>query len=200
MKIFSVVVLAAGAFWFVHSHQERWLKPALPGVSARLSESGGEGYHFAPEENLERLDIAQLRGARQTVDAAMYAFTDLALAKALRELGERGVTVRLYRDRGQYEAEELKATRFGQSSSTRLLLGVRNVHIRVKQGSERNLMHLKAACIDGKILRDGSANWSPSGEKSHDDNARFSTNPDEIRRFQRVFEAMWTRSGNRIIQ
>lgn len=130
----------------------------------------------------------------------VYIITDLALARVLRELADRGVTVRLYRDRSQYEAEELKASRFGQPSSTRLLSGVRNVHIRVKQGSERNLMHLKVACIDGKVLRDGSANWSPSGEKAHVDSARFTTNPEEIKRFQQVFEAMWRRSRNLTVQ
>lgn len=200
LRIFSVLVLAAGAFWLMHSQRAHWLKAVLPGISTRVSESRGEGYHFAPEENLERMDIERLRAARQTVDVAMYAFTDLAVAKVLRELAERGVAVRLYRDRSQYESEELKATRFGRLSATRLLLGVRNVRIRVKQGSERNLMHLKLVCIDGRILRDGSANWSPSGEKSQDNNSRFSTNTDEIKRFQQVFEAMWRRSRNLIVQ
>ncbi len=200
MRIFSIVVLAAGAFWLLHSHGEHWSKALLPGVSVPLSKSGADEYHFAPEENLERLDIEHLRGARQSVDVAMYAFTDLALASVLRELADRGVAVRLYRDRSQYETEELKARRFGQPSSTRLLSGVRNVHIRVKQASERNLMHLKCVCVDGKLLRDGSANWSPSGEKAHDNSARFTTNSEEIKRFRQAFEAMWRRSGNLIVQ
>lgn len=156
--------------------------------------------HFSPEENLERLDVEYLRKARQSVDVAMFAFTDHAIATVLREISDRGVIVRVYRDRGQYEAEELKAVRFHQPSSTRLLRGARNVHIRVKQGSEQDLMHLKAACVDRRLLRDGSANWSPSGEKSQDNNARFTSSPEEIKKFDRAFEAMWGRSNNLVIQ
>ena len=51
-------------------------------------------------------------------------------------ISDRGVIVRVYRDRSRYEAEELKALRFHQPSSTRLLRGARNVHVRAKQGSE----------------------------------------------------------------
>ena len=60
--------------------------------------------------------------------------------------------------------------------------------------------NLKTVCIDGRILRDGSANWSPSGEKSQDNNARFTLNPREIQRFQQVFEETWKRSGNLIVK
>ena len=61
-------------------------------------------------------------------------------------------------------------------------------------------MHLKTACVDHRMLRDGSANWSPSGEKSQDNNSRFTSNPGEIKKFDRVFEAMWSRSSNLVIQ
>ena len=200
MRLLTSLVIATGVAWFAYSHSDRLLPPRtgplhLP-VGARLSEE----YHFSPGENLERLDRDHLLQAEHSVDAAMYAFTDLSFAAILRDLSDRGVTVRLYRDRSQYEAEELKARRFGQPSSSRLLIGAANVHIRVKQASEQNLMHLKTVCIDGRILRDGSANWSPSGEKSQDNNARFTSNPREIQRFQQVFEEMWKRSGNLIVQ
>jgi phosphatidylserine/phosphatidylglycerophosphate/cardiolipin synthase-like enzyme len=199
MRLVSSIVIATGVAWFAYSHGHRSL-PLRTGASSPDSAMSSEGYYFSPDENLEQLDRDHLRRAEHSVDAAMYAFTDLSLAAVLRELSDRGVTVRLYRDRSQYEAEELKSWGFGRPSSSRLLLGARNVHIRVKQGSERDLMHLKAVCIDGKMLRDGSANWSASGEKSHDNNARFTSNPREIQRFQQVFEDMWRRSGNLIVQ
>jgi len=39
--------------------------------------------HFAPDENLERFDIEQLRNTRVRVDISMYAFTDRELAQFL---------------------------------------------------------------------------------------------------------------------
>jgi phosphatidylserine/phosphatidylglycerophosphate/cardiolipin synthase-like enzyme len=75
-----------------------------------------------------------------------------------------------------------------------------NIAIRVKQGSERNPLHLKAYCIDHRVLRDGSANWSPGGEKCQDNNARFTSDPQQIAAFERAFDVMWNRTNNLIIQ
>jgi len=200
MRILPALVVSAGIVWFAHSSAQRWVKLPMPATSkGNAWDAAGEN-HFSPEENLERLDVEYLRKARQSVDVAMFAFTDHAIATVLREISDRGVIVRVYRDRSQYEAEELKAVRFHQPSSTRLLQGAQNVHIRVKQGSERNLMHLKTACVDHRMLRDGSANWSPSGEKSQDNNSRFTSSPEEIKKFDRVFVTMWSRSSNLVIQ
>jgi hypothetical protein len=85
------------------------------------------------------LDANTATTAERTVTKAANASKGI-----LRDLSDRGVTVRLYRDRSQYEAEELKARRFGQPSSSRLLIGAANVHIRVKQASEQNVMHLNS--------------------------------------------------------
>jgi phosphatidylserine/phosphatidylglycerophosphate/cardiolipin synthase-like enzyme len=56
-------------------------------------------------------------------------------------------------------------------------------------------MHLKSYCVDGALLRDGSANWSPSGLKRQDNNARFTTDRRQIQAFQSVFEGMWARDN-----
>jgi phosphatidylserine/phosphatidylglycerophosphate/cardiolipin synthase-like enzyme len=146
------------------------------------------------------LDTEQLRQARRSVDIAMYSFTDWQLGRVLADVAARGVTIRIYRDRGQFESEQRNAARFRNGSPAQVLRGVSNVHIRVKQGSERVLMHLKAYAVDGKLLRDGSANWSPSGEKLQDNNARFTADPQEVSAFERTFETLWSRPGNLIVQ
>ena len=79
-----------------------------------------------------------------------------------------------------------------------LLSGSANVQIRVK--GKRELMHLKAFVVDGKLLRDGSANWSPSGEKRQDNNAHFTADPAQVEAFQKNFEAMWARPENLVVQ
>jgi phosphatidylserine/phosphatidylglycerophosphate/cardiolipin synthase-like enzyme len=61
-------------------------------------------------------------------------------------------------------------------------------------------MHLKQLCVDGRLLRTGSANWSLSGEKREDDDADYSTDPNAIERFERDFEALWNRSDNIVVQ
>ena len=66
----------------------------------------GAGQHYSPFENLEQIDRERLDSAQHTVDIAMYAFTDRYVAEELLKLSRRGVQIRLYRDRQQYEEEQ----------------------------------------------------------------------------------------------
>lgn len=63
---------------------------------------------FSPDSDLEELDLAQLRNARSTIDAAMYAFTDRRLAEVLTHT-DTSVQIRLYRDGEQFEIEQRRA-------------------------------------------------------------------------------------------
>lgn len=206
MRKIIMIVVALVALLIARPHVRKLLDlehsrfvAAASLVGPTGTEPGGSE-HFSPAENLERIDIEALRQARQTVDVAMFAFTDRQLAEMLNQLAIGTVKMRIYRDRGQYEEEEQKAARFREFSTSQMFHGHVNIAIRVKQGSERNPMHLKAYCIDHRVLRDGSANWSPGGEKSQDNNARFTTDPQQIVAFERTFDAMWNRTNNLIIQ
>jgi phosphatidylserine/phosphatidylglycerophosphate/cardiolipin synthase-like enzyme len=192
-KLVAMLILAiAGALIYQYRHVAPRYVPR-PGQA----EAGAADY-FSPADNLERLDLEQLQRAGRTIDIAMYAFTDQYLAQQLAEIARRGVVIRIYRDREQYEQEQRRAGQRDRESAMELLRGISNIHVRVKRS--RELMHLKAYLVDAALLRDGSANWSPSGLKRQDNNAHFSTDPAVIRRFQQVFEEMWSRSDNEEIQ
>ena len=157
--------------------------------------------HFAPEEDLEQLDRRQLLQARSAIDISMYSFTDRMLAETLRELAQRGVQIRIYRDQEQFRNEQLQLfSRNRGVSTTDLLRGLATVHIRVKRGSPRDLMHQKDYSVDGKWLREGSANWSPSAEKDQDNSLSISTDPQEIANYERKFGQMWNRPSNLVVQ
>lgn len=159
--------------------------------------------YFAPDQNLERLDIDRLRQTRSRLDISMYAFTDRELAAVLKELAEKGSVIRLYRDQEQFETEQAHSHR-GHPSTTDLLHGVANVQIRVKGGISRDLMHQKDYCIDcsneAGLLRDGSANWSVGAECYQDNSVWFTSNPRETDTYERKFNQMWTRSSNLVVQ
>lgn len=149
--------------------------------------------HFSPAENLEQLDIEALDHARRTIDIAIYAFTDQYIARELIEVANRGVHIRLYRDREQWEQEQSR-----QNSTAEMLAGNANIEIRVKRS--KTLMHLKTNFVDDALLRAGSANWSPTGLKRQDNNARYTPDQTAIQSFDRDFEEMWNRLGNEVIQ
>ena len=71
----------------------------LAAVASPVELASGE--HYSPAENLERLDYEAIRGARQSLDIAMYSFTDILLAEAVREAGRRGVRTRIFCSRQQ---------------------------------------------------------------------------------------------------
>jgi phosphatidylserine/phosphatidylglycerophosphate/cardiolipin synthase-like enzyme len=197
------VALLAGGYQYVRTHR----LPSPTRILAATPTADTNGLeHFSPVENLERLEIAQLKAAaeqarrsRAPLRIAMYAFTDRAVAELLIQEADRGTVVELYRDGEQYESEERNAARFRDRSTTDLFRGHRNVHIRVKPPSRSDLMHLKA-WSDGTLLREGSANWSPAALKRQDNNVRFTTNGEEVRSFVNTFEAMWNRPANLVIQ
>ena len=190
-----LLTLAIGAAWYErHSRVGSYRIEAAPPGQV-VSEN-----HLAPAEDLEQIDLDRLEGAQKSVDIAMYAFTDRRLADELLRLARRGVSIRIYRDGEQYEQEQRNARHYGDQTSSDELRGERNIQVRVKAASRRDLMHLKAYVVDARLLRDGSANWSRAGEQSQDNNARFSNDPGEIRAFESDFEQMWARGDNLHVQ
>jgi phosphatidylserine/phosphatidylglycerophosphate/cardiolipin synthase-like enzyme len=137
--------------------------------------------YFAPETNLEDVDIALIEHARQSIDVAMYTFTDRRIAEALRHAAERGVHVRVYRDREQYEEELRKG-----STVPSIVAGSPNVEVRVKRSDD--LMHEKTMLADAK-LRSGSANWSVSAARYQGNEVSVTTDPAMVAAFSREFRA-----------
>ncbi|MHB1285541.1 MAG: phospholipase D-like domain-containing protein [Leptospirales bacterium] len=163
------------------------------------------GEHYSPEENLEAIDVDLIDHARQSIEIAMYAFTDRPIADAVIRAAARGVHVWIYRDEIQVKDRGDKMRRLMSSAPGQHGL----ISIEVKRNSSRNIMHLKAYEIDGKWLRTGSANWSPPGEgawcsrgerlhRDQQDNNLFITNDSrEVRRFESTFRRIWNRGSNR---
>lgn len=119
----------------------------------------------------------------------MYSFTDRELAEELAAIARKGVRVRVYRDREQFQHEEQR----GDVTTTLILLAA-GVEVRVK--GARDLMHLKSYAIDGLVLRTGSANWSPTGLKRQDNDVHYKALPEAVERFELKFEEMWGRASN----
>lgn len=146
----------------------------------------------SPETNLENVDEAYLSHVTGHLDIAMYSFTDQHLADAVVRLANSGIPVRIYRDQEQFQQEQAEHTHVSQ-----LLAASPNIHIKVK--GSKDLMHIKG-WSDSRMLRDGSANWSPSGELQQDNTLVLTTDQASVRSFESNFESMWRRSSNVVIK
>jgi phosphatidylserine/phosphatidylglycerophosphate/cardiolipin synthase-like enzyme len=121
----------------------------------------GCGDPLGPGEDLERIDVALIREATKQIDVAAYVLTDSTIVEALREASARGVKVRVWRDAGE-------AARLSEFDVTAQVGGqVQGLEIRSKAPGGK-LMHLKGYCVDHRLLRTGSANFSRSGETRQD--------------------------------
>ena len=167
--------------------------------SATVGE-GGYGLHFSPAEDLQAIDIQYLREAQETVDVAMSDFSDERIANTLKQLAVGHVKIRIYRDAYRLQEEEARAERFHGFSTSTLLRGSVNIQIRASQRTGPAGMHLASWCVDHRLLRDGSAPWSFEGSKGQDAGLRLSADSGEVAAFERFFEAIWARPGNRVIQ
>jgi hypothetical protein len=155
----GLFALAAGGSY--HLLTERRLAPSSTAGAGNPESSSTESERFAPAENLERIEIGELRaaaqrlrGSRIPLNVAMYAFTDRTIAQPLVEESDAGTVIRVYRDGEQYEEEERQ--HYGIGSVTLMFRGHANIHVRVKPASRSDLMHLKC-WSDGRVLRDGSS-------------------------------------------
>jgi phosphatidylserine/phosphatidylglycerophosphate/cardiolipin synthase-like enzyme len=142
--------------------------------------------HYAPAENLERIDVSLIDGARASLDMAAYVLTDWPVMSALDRAARRGVKVRLYLHGGSMLLRE-------PTPPFRALLENPDVAIRVKR-SGAPLMHLKSYQIDGRLLRTGAANFSASGLKRQDNDLIVIESRAAVAGFLRHFEAIFASS------
>jgi phosphatidylserine/phosphatidylglycerophosphate/cardiolipin synthase-like enzyme len=143
--------------------------------------------HYSPGEDLEKIDAALIREAAQQIDMAAYVLTDRAVIEALREASARGVKVRIWRDASE-------AARLNEFDVEAQLGGrVQGLELRSSApGGE--LMHLKGYCVDHRLLRTGSANFSRSGETRQDNDLVALRGASVCAGFDAKFDRAWGQS------
>lgn len=95
----------------------------------------------------------------------------------------------MYQDREQFSQE----MQFGGVTTTSILLAA-GIEVRIK--GSRELMHLKSYAVDGRLLRSGSANGSPTGLKRQDNDVLYESSPEAVETFELKFEEMWSKPTN----
>lgn len=148
--------------------------------------AGETEIHYAPAENLERVDVDLIRSARTRIDMAAYTLADWPVIDALIDAHRRGVVLRVVLDPNQQHAFDR----------------LREVEGFVRAAPPGPYMHLKSYAIDGRVLRSGSANLSASGLKQQDNDVIIVRDAALVEKFESRFERLWAaakpvpKSGN----
>lgn len=102
--------------------------------------------------------IAELDGAKVSIDVQAYSFTSAPIAKAVKNAHDRGVKVRVILDKSQRTAR--------YSSATYLF----NAGVPVWIDARHRIAHNKVMLIDGRTIITGSFNFSAAAENDNAEN------------------------------
>lgn len=166
---------------------------------------GGAGVEvvFSPQPTWEASHLARVAqlidGAQESVDVAMYSYSDAKIGEALARAAARGVKVRFVFETAG-EDKSLDGAALAASKSGKLeAVGVDVRYV-------NKIMHHKFVIVDGPRhdaaraatarIASGSANWSSSAALRYDENTLFvkGGQPGLALRFQREFDLMWRHS------
>ncbi len=153
----------------------------------------------APAETSHLVRIAkEIDRATESVDIAIYSYSDAKISEALARAVARGVKVRFVYNDASADSRLAPASKPGSTSGKLEASGV-NVRFITP------IMHHKFMIVDGPRddrsraktahLVTGSANWSSSAARTFDENTIIFQNQEElVLRFQREFDNMWSHS------
>jgi len=124
-----------------------------------------------------------LSTARRSLDICVFSITNSNLAQAIISAKRRGVAVRMITDDDQSEAS---------NSDIKELI---EADIDVRDDHSPYNMHDKFCIIDGRVLMNGSFNWTVAAAQHNRENVHICDTPGVVQAFQREFEHLWTLFG-----
>lgn len=136
--------------------------------------------YFSLYNDPQSVIIEHINNAEESINIAMYTFTDSDIAWALVNAKDRGVLIRIYLDSKEINAEYSKSRFF-------INQGVDNIRI----SSNNALMHNKFTVIDSQTVITGSYNWTASARERNDENLLVLDDKETVARYLDYFNILW---------
>jgi len=135
--------------------------------------------YFFPNGANEKYVVNMLRTCKKSLDIAIYSFTLESITKALIEVHNRGIPVRVICDN---ECEK---------KSTSKIKKLASVGIVCKTDNCSYYMHHKFAIIDASVVITGSFNWSTQAVNHNQENILFLENKCLAQKYLEQFNKLW---------
>jgi len=160
----------------------KWLEQVIKTLEVRCSPIRGQSSaHFSPGESCRQRIRDLCRGAKESVDVCVYTISDDQLSDELIAVHRRGLAVRIISDNEK---------RFDAGSDIQQLIDS-GVPLRIDNSPFH--MHHKFALFDGRLLLNGSFNWTRSASTSNEENLLVTDDPHLVAEYRREFEMLWGR-------
>ncbi|MEM7181652.1 MAG: phospholipase D-like domain-containing protein [Spirochaetota bacterium] len=158
----------------------KWLEDANKLLNKQVAPSGvKEHVFFSPGEACRDAIIQTIRQARAHINICVFTISDNSLANEIIKKFKEKVKIRIITDNDKV---------FDKGSDIETL---NTVGIPVKIDKTSNHMHHKFATVDGRILINGSYNWTRSAFAYNNENVVISDNASTIEAFNKEFERLW---------
>ena len=139
--------------------------------------------YFSPGDTCLRRLCDLMRGCRDTLDICVFTIADDRLTEAILDCHARGVQVLVVSDNDKQH----------DSGSDIDRLRAQGVQVRVDDAPSH--MHHKFALFDGRVLANGSFNWTRSATRDNDENLVVSDDANLVRVFGLQFGKLWQQFG-----
>ncbi|MGO1071063.1 phospholipase D-like domain-containing protein [Lysobacter sp. CA199] len=135
--------------------------------------------YFAPGDACLRKLRELCRGAKRSVAICVYTISDDRLTEEILACHRRGIEVRVISDNDK---------KFDEGSD---VLRLRELGVAVRIDDSPFHMHHKFALFDGRVLANGSFNWTRSATTSNEENLVVTDDANLVRCFAGQFEELW---------
>ena len=136
--------------------------------------------YFSLDDDPESVIIKNINNAKESINIAMYYFTDREIAQSVIRAKEKGVDIKIYLDKSQIDLEYSKSRYFVNN-------GIESIRL----SSNDSIMHNKFAIIDSKIVITGSYNWTASAGERNDENLLVLDDVQIVQQYQDYFYHLW---------
>ena len=162
----------------------RWLEQVVKTLdAANETVAVVSSAYFSPGDACLRRLSDLMRGCRATLDVCVFTIADDRLTDAILDCHARGVRVRVVSDNDKQH----------DAGSDIARLRAHGVPVRLDDTPHH--MHHKFALADGRLLANGSFNWTRSATRDNDENLVVTDDANLAWVFGLQFEKLWQQFG-----
>lgn len=140
---------------------------------------------FSPSTCCEDNIVELIQNSHESINIAIYAFTNQKIYDALKEVKDKGITIKIVTDKTQSK---------GKSSLVPALIND-GFDIRIKK--KYRIEHNKFGIFDGKTVITGSYNWTESATRNNSENCLVEKRITVVKKYGKRFGELWEMYGER---